>query len=442
MKRKIALLLVAVLAISLFGCTEVTRGSGLSAQPVKIDRKDFIDSQSEALGGIDCSQIMTHIEEINRYLTSEKKIPEEPEMWYDKELETIYVQGAESVIAFRVDEQGNVLFTSCTGSLATKGSINRAIAIATNPSVNSEVEAIQCAVAETEWLNTINSAQLSAQGKSLQFTPLDTTLDTSFGSSVHMFTFNGYPTLTEALSSMDQNIDGLYESSIMSKFWETSSAMSNTIGVSDYVNTFNNSVGEFGSMFNGYVDLYTSDFNSLNQSVQSEYFGAVTAQAEADQATHDIRLSSFDAAFATASGTMSAPMPSLPNSTQKDCSKMVLGMVDQLGGMLDEKVIKSVNPDYDPIPAQSDCDHTWQESYKDQPTCTKDGTKVKLCTKCGATQFETVKASGHSFEDYSSGTHNYKRCKNCGYKEYYESEDRAIDDFFREEGMGGSSGKF
>ena len=420
MKKAIILLTIVSIIVSLCGCAEVTRGNGLSAQPVKIDRKNYVDSRTEALGGIDCTQVMSHITEINRYLTTDKKIPEDPEMWYDKELETIYVQSPDSVLAFRVDEKGNVLFTSCTGSLATKGSINRAIAIATNPSVNSEVEAIQSAVEETDWLNNINRAQLSQQGRSLQFEPLDTTLDTSFGSSVRMFTFNGYPTLTDALVSLNQNVDGLYESSIMSKFWETDSAISGTIGVENYVSTFNNAAGEFGTTFNGYVDLYNSDFNALGDTVKNEYFGAVIDQANADQAQQNVRLENFNANFTSTSGAVqNASIPTVSKPEVPNCVDMVAGMVGDLGNMLPDDAVQAVFPEYEPPADKETCEHNWK-TYDAKATCTKDGVAYKTCVLCGKSEQTPIPTTGHSFKTiYFFKVPTKRSCTECGYTEVF-----------------------
>lgn len=64
-----------------------------------------------------------------------------------------------------------------------------------------------------------------------------------------------------------------------------------------------------------------------------------------------------------------------------------------------------------------DCDHDWGEGEeKVSPTCTTDGEKIYVCTKCNQTKTEKINKIGH---DYSAGyevdeNKHWARCTICG----------------------------
>lgn len=52
----------------------------------------------------------------------------------------------------------------------------------------------------------------------------------------------------------------------------------------------------------------------------------------------------------------------------------------------------------DPSPAPTICPHDWQESSRTEPACTSPGKVVYVCSQCGQTKSETLKALGHDWK--------------------------------------------
>ena len=55
-------------------------------------------------------------------------------------------------------------------------------------------------------------------------------------------------------------------------------------------------------------------------------------------------------------------------------------------------------PDPGPGPnVPIDCDHTWTETSRTEPTCTTPGKVISTCSKCSQSKTETIPATGHSW---------------------------------------------
>ena len=56
------------------------------------------------------------------------------------------------------------------------------------------------------------------------------------------------------------------------------------------------------------------------------------------------------------------------------------------------------DPDPGPGPdVPTDCDHTWTETSRTDPTCTTPGKVISTCSKCSQSKTETIPATGHSW---------------------------------------------
>ena len=85
------------------------------------------------------------------------------------------------------------------------------------------------------------------------------------------------------------------------------------------------------------------------------------------------------------------------------------------------------------VVAASDCNHSWQEAYKDNPSCEKEGGINYICLNCGDLKTETLSAIGHNYGDFiynddatctEDGT-KIGACKNCGEVELLPDEGTA-----------------
>lgn len=68
--------------------------------------------------------------------------------------------------------------------------------------------------------------------------------------------------------------------------------------------------------------------------------------------------------------------------------------------------------------------HTWIETIKTQPSCTKDGVMEKTCAVCGKAETETIPATGHKYlapvvvpPTCTEDGYTEKTCSACGYTE-------------------------
>lgn len=220
MKRYTAFVLAFALLLCTCGCSAIEK-TGPKAPEIKIERKIFIEDQyMQAKEAIDCSEIVAFIDDLNEKLYDDEKV-KDYDLYYDKEAQTVYVTSAATALAFKLDSNGHILFTSCTGPYETKVAISQGIAKTYASSFSSDVEALFATVEAQTWLNDLNSSYINKAVSGFSMKDLDTSLTATQPDVPELKTYNGFPTITEALDNAKlMDLENYFESPTLKKFWK------------------------------------------------------------------------------------------------------------------------------------------------------------------------------------------------------------------------------
>jgi len=214
-----------VLAICFSACTQIEE-TGTAAPEIKIERKAFVEQNYSNASAMDCTEIVKFIGDMNTRLDEEFRISDY-EMYYDKETSTVFVTSSTSTLAFKVDESGNILFSSCTGPQETKSIISQGIAKTYNSTFSNSVEDLFSTVESARWLNSLNSSYIDSAVSGFSMRDLDTTLSASMPEVPEMELYDGFPTITEAISrTRRMDLEDYFESPTLDKFWSDVDASS------------------------------------------------------------------------------------------------------------------------------------------------------------------------------------------------------------------------
>ena len=211
-KRKSLWLLIFIALISMvLSSCGFSPGVGPAAQSVQVSRYDFIKSQYSPVEAADCTQVVEYIKTINRYMPKELSLVDY-ELSYDPELATVYATTENYTIAFLLDPTtGFVRFCSCTGTIDVKSAFAKALAIAFEPNMPQEADAIRDAVEEARWMNEINSAYIESQAKEYIFAEEKEEVELPDGSTVEKDTYDGFDTVAEAVEKQGEDTTELFE---------------------------------------------------------------------------------------------------------------------------------------------------------------------------------------------------------------------------------------
>ena len=221
MKTKLLkpLIVCMIATVLLSGCTPI-QSSGPAAPEIKIERKEFVKQTYLDASAMDCTEVVKFINGINSTLDDDLKI-EDYEMFYDKDNSTVFVTSDISTLAFKVDDKGNILFSSCTGSPDTKSIISQSIAKAYNSAFSSDVESLFETVESARWLNSLNSSYVNSAVSGFSLRDINKTLIANQPDAPEMEMYNGFPTITEALdNSKLMDLENYFESPTLDKFWK------------------------------------------------------------------------------------------------------------------------------------------------------------------------------------------------------------------------------
>jgi len=178
------------------------------------------EMQKEEKTGYDITPVVDFIKHINESLDEEDQI-KDYNTSYDKDTNTVYVYSGDSTIAFKMDDEGNVLYASCTGNLDEKATIGRAIANVLMYGSDRPVEALFRQIEEKQWLNTLNTNVVKQKLNSDFKTSLDTSLpDWTVDTSGALDTHISMPLLTTELEQAGlRDLSDYYESPTLPEFW-------------------------------------------------------------------------------------------------------------------------------------------------------------------------------------------------------------------------------
>lgn len=228
-KKSIALALCAAVAVlSLTGCGSVERIAN-SADTITIDRGEYLALKNGMVTAQDISSVIafmgaleTTVDGLGEYTTS-----------YDAETNTVYVITEKGNIAFRLDDDGNVLFAAANGTGGNKAELSQGILETQIANVvANRVRGVFDEVEQTKWLNTINANVIAAEIGAAQFTALDTSLMYFSTPALDRLATTDYerdiletgkltmPVLTEHLDSYGiTDLSNYYEAPSLVKFW-------------------------------------------------------------------------------------------------------------------------------------------------------------------------------------------------------------------------------
>lgn len=175
MKKVLAgVLTVTALSMALSGCSEA-KSVGSAAPGITAKRTSYFAAKSGNVKSKDITSVIAFMDslkaavgtnELDNYSTS-----------YDADANTVYVTTDKANIAFRLDDNGDVLFASANGSPETKATLNKSIAAVYLSGGNTnQVQSIWRQAQETQWLNQINANVVKKAVSGTQMEALDTSL--------------------------------------------------------------------------------------------------------------------------------------------------------------------------------------------------------------------------------------------------------------------------
>lgn len=170
--EKAAALLTALgLTFSLAGCGAKPVRTGTAAPQITIDRQAQVKAQED--DRVDISSVVAFVETMNTVLEPGQKI-RDYKTSYDKNSQTVYVSADGANIAFKLDDDGNVLFASASGDAATKTALSQGIAqMYIGTGISSQFNEVFRKAEETRWLNDINSQVVAKMANEYHFEELN-----------------------------------------------------------------------------------------------------------------------------------------------------------------------------------------------------------------------------------------------------------------------------
>ena len=221
---------VAILVFSvimLCACTS-TNNYGNAAPEVKVERRNFIRQMYSNVASIDCTNIVDFIEDMNTRLDDKYKI-QNYDMHYNDEISTVFVSSNISVLAFKVDADGNILLISCTGSQDIKAALNKGIAQTYNSEFSDSVEELFAAVEASRWLNQLNIDYMRVAAKNIEISEIELNFIAQMPDTMEMpeiEVYSGFPTITESLENKGlTSLENYFESPTLNKFLLNNSSL-------------------------------------------------------------------------------------------------------------------------------------------------------------------------------------------------------------------------
>lgn len=272
--KKLRLLLcsLVITSLCLTGCGNIQKVAS-NAPIVENDRVSSISNSS--ITAKDISSVVAFMDTLEDVVDDEFN-PDYYSTSYDAENDTVYVTTDKANIAFKLDENNNVMFASASGSPDVKAALNQGIAkVCVGIGISNSVDNLFNKVDETIWLNKINSNVIKAASYNTS-TNLDLTLnipdisswENYFESDLETSLSGGkeLPVLTETLKEYEvMDLTDYYESPSLAEFW-------NEADLSEIKNEINDADkwgGTLRDKFNAYMAEELPDTTLPNWSISS-----------------------------------------------------------------------------------------------------------------------------------------------------------------------------
>lgn len=225
MKKLIASISALVLLCGVCAGCSSSENLGSKAPEIAIDRGEYIKQKNASLEVKDISCVTDFLDTLNAIVGEE--LLQDVEVSYDPKLQTVYATTKDANIAFRLDDNGEVMMASANGSPEIKAALNRGIAKAYIGSGKAgSVDSLWNKIDEIRWLNDINSAVVVKAAQEFRMDELDITLPSASLPESYLKapdTTLKIPSLTDCLESKGiKDLTNYYESPSLSKFWKDS----------------------------------------------------------------------------------------------------------------------------------------------------------------------------------------------------------------------------
>lgn len=173
-KKSAALFTALGIAFSMAGCGATPVRTGTAAPQITIDRQAQVKAQQD--DRVDISSVVAFVETMNTVLEPGHKI-RDYKTSYDKDSQTVYVTTDGANIAFKLDDEGNVLFASANGDATTKTALSQGIAqMYIGTGISSQFNEVFRKAEETRWLNDLNSQVVAKMANEYHFEELNDVL--------------------------------------------------------------------------------------------------------------------------------------------------------------------------------------------------------------------------------------------------------------------------